>query len=140
MRSWRRCIRASPERSCGWADGSLHLGSGLSLGRHRGGEGTRTRLPGSVGTDDYAKAFHKDEAASGNVLPPEEMPFIAMHTRNACTPNVAARLDEIWSETDVRGVLRSAEVVAGPRVEGEQKFAEVHGSRVPRSRHAAAIT
>jgi class 3 adenylate cyclase len=62
------------------------------------------------GTDGYAKAFHEDEAAMGNLLPPEEMPFIAMHTRNACTPNVAARLDEIWSETDVRGVLGAVNV------------------------------
>jgi class 3 adenylate cyclase/pimeloyl-ACP methyl ester carboxylesterase len=77
------------------------------------------------GTDDYAKAFHEDEAASGNVLPPEEMPFIAMHTRNACTPNVAAQLDEIWSQTDVRRVLGAVNVPTLLLVHEDQNNDEV---------------
>jgi class 3 adenylate cyclase len=57
------------------------------------------------GTDAYAKTFREGEEAHENPLPPESMVLQAIQTRNACTPDVAARLFDIWFETDVRGVL-----------------------------------
>jgi class 3 adenylate cyclase len=60
---------------------------------------------GLWGTEAYGKAFLAHEEAAGNVLPAEDAPWEAIQTRNACTPDVAARLAEMWYETDVRDVL-----------------------------------
>ncbi|MDP9302780.1 MAG: hypothetical protein M3P43_18090, partial [Actinomycetota bacterium] len=65
---------------------------------------------GLWGTDDYAKAFAEEEESWGNPLPPELTPFTAMHSRNACTPDVALRMSDMWYETDVRGVLDAVNV------------------------------
>lgn len=60
---------------------------------------------GLWGTEAYAKAFLEDEEVKGNLLPQEVAGSIAMQSRNACTPDVARELSQIWYETDVRGVL-----------------------------------
>jgi class 3 adenylate cyclase len=57
------------------------------------------------GTDAYAKAFQEEQEAVGNPLPLEWLAHLVIQSRNACTPDVAARLTEAWFETDVRGVL-----------------------------------
>ena len=62
---------------------------------------------GLWGTDAYGRAFHEEEKAKGNLLLPEAPAFMAMQTRNACTPDVAQELSRIWFETDVRGVLEA---------------------------------
>jgi class 3 adenylate cyclase len=64
------------------------------------------------GTDAYAKAHHEEEEAIGNILAPEDLASVARTSRNACTPDVALRLDDMWHETDVRGVLDSVNVPA----------------------------
>jgi len=60
---------------------------------------------GLWGTPAYAKALREDQEAGGNPLAEGSITQEAIHHRNACTPDVAARLNEIWYETDVRGVL-----------------------------------
>jgi class 3 adenylate cyclase len=60
---------------------------------------------GLWGTDAYAKAHYEEQESVGNVMSPEDMPYVARQSRNACTPDVALRLSEWWYETDVRGVL-----------------------------------
>jgi len=60
---------------------------------------------GLWGTDAYAKAFGEEEETGENPLPREHIEHQAIQARNSCTPDVAARLFDIWYETDVRGVL-----------------------------------
>ncbi len=62
---------------------------------------------GLWGTDAYARAFGEEEEAMGNLLPPEAAAFTATQTRNACTPDVARKLSQIWYETDVTGILET---------------------------------
>jgi class 3 adenylate cyclase/pimeloyl-ACP methyl ester carboxylesterase len=62
------------------------------------------------GTDAYAKAFVEEQDALNNPLPPEAQAFIPQMSRNACTPDTARRLNEMWYETDVRGVLDAVNV------------------------------
>jgi class 3 adenylate cyclase len=57
------------------------------------------------GTDTYAQWFAEFEAAGGNPLSERMIAAVALQSRNACTPDVAADLAKIWYETDVRGVL-----------------------------------
>jgi class 3 adenylate cyclase/pimeloyl-ACP methyl ester carboxylesterase len=87
------------------------------------------------GTEDYAKAFVEEQAAIGNELPPEVRSFHAVQTRNACTPDVALRLNEIWDQTDVRGVLEAVNVPTLLLVHEERKDsieeAEYVASRMP---------
>jgi class 3 adenylate cyclase len=67
---------------------------------------------GLWGTDTYAKAHLEEEEAGGNVEFPGEPlgPAIARQSRNACTPDVALRLNDWWFETDVRGILGAVTV------------------------------
>ena len=62
------------------------------------------------GTGDYAKVLSEQEAEGGNVLPPEMVAFTPITSRNACTPDVALQLSDMWYETDVRGVLEAVKV------------------------------
>jgi class 3 adenylate cyclase len=62
------------------------------------------------GSDAYAKAFMEEQEAIGNPLPPEAQAYTAMYSRNACTPDVALQLNEMWYQTDVRGVLDAVSV------------------------------
>jgi class 3 adenylate cyclase/pimeloyl-ACP methyl ester carboxylesterase len=65
---------------------------------------------GLWGTDAYAKALYEEQESVGNAMSPEDMPYVARQSRNACTPDVALRLSEWWYETDVRGVLGAVTV------------------------------
>ena len=87
------------------AFGAVQLGPRLSLGLTEEEQDLVGEFLGLWGTDAYAKAFREEEEAHNNPLPPEHIAIMAMQTRNACTPDVAARLSDIWYETDVRGVL-----------------------------------
>jgi class 3 adenylate cyclase len=61
---------------------------------------------GLWGTDAYAKTLSEGEEAIGNTVDsPEGREHIPTWSRNTCTPDVAARLSDIWYEIDVRGVL-----------------------------------
>ncbi len=62
------------------------------------------------GTLAYGRAFIQDQASGGNVIPDSLAAFTAKATRNACTPDVARQLAQIWYETDVRGVLPAVQV------------------------------
>jgi class 3 adenylate cyclase/pimeloyl-ACP methyl ester carboxylesterase len=87
------------------------------------------------GTDAYAKARFEEEESWGNILVPEERRFEPMHTRNACTPDVAHRLSDMWYETDVRGVLQAVNVPTLLLVHEEKKESveevEYISSRMP---------
>jgi class 3 adenylate cyclase/pimeloyl-ACP methyl ester carboxylesterase len=63
---------------------------------------------GLWGTEAYAKTHWEEQAAEGNVL--AEVTNTARQSRNACTPDVALQLNEMWFETDVRGVLEAVTV------------------------------
>jgi len=62
------------------------------------------------GTLDYGRDLIADENARGNPLPDTDAVWFAKASRNACTPDVARGLSEIWYETDVRGVLAAVSV------------------------------
>jgi class 3 adenylate cyclase/pimeloyl-ACP methyl ester carboxylesterase len=60
---------------------------------------------GLWGTDAYTKVHREDQSTHENPGPDEAIQLETVRARNACTPDVAARLSDIWYETDVRGVL-----------------------------------
>jgi class 3 adenylate cyclase len=60
---------------------------------------------GLWGTSAYTKAHREDQEAIGNPTAEAWLDPGAIQARNACTPDVAARLNEIWYDTDVQGVL-----------------------------------
>lgn len=60
----------------------------------------------SWGSLEYGHSFVAYQASRGNVMAAEIYPaWFAKATRNACTPDVARALAQIWYESDVRGVL-----------------------------------
>ena len=79
------------------------------------------------GTIEHGRAWAEQFAADiGSRPPEEEVRAVARISRNTCTPDVAAKLCEIWWETDVRGVLPTVQVPTLLMVgEGEGKAPEV---------------
>jgi len=75
---------------------------------------------GLWGTDAYAKAFIEENEVGGNVLPPEARNDLARRSRDACTPDVAARLTEMWHDIDVRGILGAVQTPTLLLVHGER--------------------
>jgi class 3 adenylate cyclase/pimeloyl-ACP methyl ester carboxylesterase len=57
------------------------------------------------GTAAYSRAFADDQASIGNIIPEVEAELFAKAGRNACTPDVAIEMQEMWEQTDVRAVL-----------------------------------
>jgi class 3 adenylate cyclase len=57
------------------------------------------------GTDAYGKAFLEEQEVWGNTMPPESAKFMPIASRGSCTPDVARKMAQIWSEIDVRNVL-----------------------------------
>ena len=57
------------------------------------------------GTDAYGKAFLEEQEVSGNTMPPESATSMPIASRGSCTPDVARKMAQIWSEIDVRNVL-----------------------------------
>jgi class 3 adenylate cyclase/pimeloyl-ACP methyl ester carboxylesterase len=64
------------------------------------------------GTLDYGRAFLEFQASRGNVYPDEEVAHVAKAARNVCTPDVAAELNRMWYETDIRPVLPAVQAPA----------------------------
>jgi class 3 adenylate cyclase len=58
----------------------------------------------------YGQAFIGDQAAMGNLMPDDYVAFMAKASRNACTPDVARALAQIWYESDVRSILPAVQV------------------------------
>jgi class 3 adenylate cyclase len=76
---------------------------------------------GLWGTPAYTKAHREDQEAGGNPFAEAWLELETIQARNACTPDVAARLNEIWYETDVRGVLGAVKCPALLLVHEERK-------------------
>jgi class 3 adenylate cyclase len=62
------------------------------------------------GTEGYARSFYDEQEAGGNPMAGDRLGYLAMQSRNACTPDIAATLTEVWYGTDVRGVLGAVTV------------------------------
>lgn len=62
------------------------------------------------GTLAYGRTFIQDEAMRGNVMPDSYAAHMAKASRNACTPDVARALSQIWYESDVRSILPTVQV------------------------------
>jgi class 3 adenylate cyclase/pimeloyl-ACP methyl ester carboxylesterase len=62
------------------------------------------------GTMDYGHAFAADMIAREEETPSTSPEWMAKASRNACTPDVARALAEMWYETDVREVLPAVKV------------------------------
>jgi class 3 adenylate cyclase len=62
------------------------------------------------GTAGYGRAFVDQEASGGHNIAEEAEPIISLLSRHMMTPDVATELARIWSETDIRDVLRSVRV------------------------------
>jgi class 3 adenylate cyclase len=73
------------------------------------------------GTDAYGKAYGEEQEAAGNPMAPEYTKHMTIQSRNACTPDVAALLDDMWYETDVRGVLDAVQTPTLLLVHEERK-------------------
>jgi class 3 adenylate cyclase len=94
---------------------------------------------GLWGTDAYAKSFIEEEETVGNVLPPQVMKELARRSRNACTPDVAARLAEIWHDIDVRGVLGAVQTPTLLLVHKERKSAREEAEYIASQMPAAEV-
>jgi len=57
------------------------------------------------GTSRYGQAHIDHEGAFGNELPAEMAELTSKQSRNACTPDVAKQLADIWYDIDVRAIL-----------------------------------
>jgi len=57
------------------------------------------------GTSRYGRAHVEHERSYGNLLPDDDVDTISRQSRNACTPDVAKQMAEIWYDIDVRAVL-----------------------------------
>jgi class 3 adenylate cyclase len=57
------------------------------------------------GTEEYSRVFAEEQAQVGASIPEEDAAAFAKASRNACTPDVAIELAQMWAETDVRAVL-----------------------------------
>jgi class 3 adenylate cyclase/pimeloyl-ACP methyl ester carboxylesterase len=57
------------------------------------------------GTSRYGPASVEHESSSGNLIPDDYAEAASKRSRNACTPDVAKRMVEIWYEIDVQAVL-----------------------------------
>ena len=94
---------------------------------------------GLWGTEAYGKAFLEDEEAKGNLMPPEHAASLAMQTRSACTPDVAALLTEIWYDIDVRGVLGAVQTPTLFLVHEQRKEAVEEAEYIASQMRAAEI-
>ena len=57
------------------------------------------------GTSRYGRAHVEHERSYGNLLPDDWADQTSKAARNACTPDVAKQMAEIWYDIDVRAVL-----------------------------------
>jgi class 3 adenylate cyclase len=62
------------------------------------------------GTEEYGRQFAEYEEAVGNPVPQADIEMFSKASRNACTPDVAIELAEMWAATDVREVLSMIQV------------------------------
>jgi class 3 adenylate cyclase/pimeloyl-ACP methyl ester carboxylesterase len=87
------------------------------------------------GTDAYGKAWGEEQEAAGNPLAPQYNIRMSIKTRNACTPDIAGLLDDMWWETDVRSVLGAVQTPTLLLVHEDRKnsveIAEYVASQVP---------
>lgn len=87
------------------------------------------------GTLAYGRAFLKDEASRGNVFPDSVAAPMAKASRNACTPDVARALSQIWYESDVRGILPAVQapttILTMGATENDSDQAEYVASLIP---------
>jgi class 3 adenylate cyclase len=75
------------------------------------------------GTAAYEKADLEEREAEGNPFEGAAFGLWAMQNRSACTPDVAARLADIWYDIDVRGVLSAVQAPTLLLVHEERKRA-----------------
>jgi len=90
------------------------------------------------GTMAYGRAFVSDEASKGNELSDgleagSFAAWMAKASRNACTPDVARALAQIWYETDIRALLPSIQVPTLIQVKADSP------ERPARTRHVASL-
>jgi class 3 adenylate cyclase/pimeloyl-ACP methyl ester carboxylesterase len=81
------------------------------------------RLFALWGTAEYEKAWIAEEESNENPFQDTDFTQTAMHSRSACTPDVAERLEDIWYDLDVRGVLSAVQVPTLLLVHEERKGA-----------------
>jgi len=90
------------------------------------------------GTMGYGRAFVSDEASKGNELSDgleagSFAAWMAKASRNACTPDVARALAQIWYETDIRALLPSIQVPTLIQVKADSP------EQSARTRHVASL-
>ncbi|HTG48003.1 MAG TPA: adenylate/guanylate cyclase domain-containing protein [Actinomycetota bacterium] len=90
------------------------------------------------GTRGYAEFWAEQFATENGVRPSDaEVRWIAKESRNCCTPDVAIELNEVWWQTDVRGVLSSVQVPTLLLVDGNsttnREIADHVASLMPRA-------
>src|SRR6478672_422082 len=90
------------------------------------------------GTLGYGRALVAEEAGEGNELSDgleagSFAAWMAKASRNACTPDVARALAQIWYETDIRALLPSIQVPTLIQVKADSP------ERSARTRHVASL-
>jgi class 3 adenylate cyclase/pimeloyl-ACP methyl ester carboxylesterase len=71
-------------------------------------EGYREAEPATLelwGTSRYGRAHIEHERSFGNLIPDDWADQTSKQARNACTPDVAKQMADIWYDIDVRAVL-----------------------------------
>jgi class 3 adenylate cyclase len=91
------------------------------------------------GTDAYEKAFLEEQQERGNPIPREHIALRTMQTRSACTPDVAARLIDMWYETDVRGILGAVQTPTLLLVHEDRKAAVEEAEYIASQMPAAEV-
>jgi class 3 adenylate cyclase len=94
---------------------------------------------GLWGTAAYEKASMEEAEAGGNPFEGTDFALYAMQSRSACTPDVAARLVDIWYDIDVRGVLSAVQAPTLLLVHEERKAAVEQAEHIASQMPAAEV-
>ena len=81
----------------------------------------------------------EEAEAEGNPFEGKDFALYAMQTRGACTPDVAARLVDIWYDFDVRGVLSAVQAPTLLLVHEEKKAAVEQAEDIASQMPAAVV-
>jgi class 3 adenylate cyclase/pimeloyl-ACP methyl ester carboxylesterase len=98
----RALVWAEPGARFGWA-------SDYPWGRTQEERELEREFLALWGTEAYEKVWLEEQSSENRFPQGRDLALEAMHTRSACTPDVAARLSEIWYDIDVRGVLAAVQ-------------------------------
>jgi class 3 adenylate cyclase len=128
-------------RAVVWLDPSARYGwaSDYPWGRTQEDRELEREFLALWGTAAYEKAWMEEAEARGNPFEGKDFALYAMQTRSACTPDVAARLSDIWYDFDVRDVLTVVQAPTLLLVHEEKKAAVEQAEDIASQMPAAEV-